>query len=32
MECSYEKAVQLAKSSFDVDEWFGNLEALRKHQ
>jgi hypothetical protein len=30
MECTYEKAVELARRSTSVDEWFDNLDGLRR--
>jgi hypothetical protein len=29
MECSYEKAIELARCSATVDEWLDNLDGLR---
>lgn len=30
MECTYEKAIELARFSASVDEWFDNLDGLRR--
>jgi hypothetical protein len=30
MECTYEKAIELARYSTSVDEWFDNLDGLRR--
>jgi hypothetical protein len=30
MECSYERALELARHSMSVDEWFDFLEALSR--
>ncbi len=30
MECTYEKAIELARYSTSVDEWFDNMDGLRR--